>query len=67
MNVQGLIDFINEVADNGGYRERKELIDAYNNGLDWFMNFDQGVQEAMYDLEARSLEDGFTGLPKVGE
>jgi len=67
INTGALIKFIVSVADHGGWRERKELIDAYNKGLDWFVNFDSKVQDAMYYLEEESEEQGFDKLPKIGE
>ena len=67
IDIDALVDFITSVAEHGGYRERKELIEAYNGGLDWFMNFDAKVQTAMYYLEEESEEQGFEKLPKVGE
>jgi hypothetical protein len=67
MGIKHLVKFIQAVADNGGYRERAELINAYNGGLDWFTNFSVDVQNAMYYLVEASEEQGFTKLPAIGE
>jgi len=67
IDIESLVNFIHSVAEEGGYRERKELIEAYRNGLDWFMNFGEEVQQAMYYLVEESKDQGFEKLPSISD
>lgn len=66
--VSQLVQFIHVLMSEGvaGWREHREFINAWNAGLDWFMNFTEGerLNDAFNAYVEYLIKSDYEGLPR---